>query len=308
MDRSPAYVGYSAKYTRSRSIRSLPRSAYRFIKSKIIFDLALYPYAVYRHRQLLRHCDRTQSHTYTCFLRGPAQLRALAGPVMDFLDNPERKGERLEILLMACSIGAEAYTIASWLTTQVPGLDFHITASDLHQEMVDRAREGSYSENEALHSKYITPEFIAATFERAGDRYVVRDALRKKVTFHQANLLDGEQLRHLFAPAPIVIAQNVLFHLAPDDATNAFSNLVGLLAPRAVLLVEGMELDLRARLTKRHGLVPLDHDIRRIYEETRVHTPPDWWNYYWGTEPYSPLRQEANRYFGTIFLKGGQES
>ena len=41
--------------------------------------------------------------------------------------------------------------------------------------------------------------------------------------------------------APLVIAQNVLFHLSPSHATTAFENLVSLMTPRAVLLMEGMD-------------------------------------------------------------------
>lgn len=300
---SVAFPGYQAKAPAERRRFDSLRKAYRAVKS-YVYDVGLYPYGVYRHRALLRSSERLSTHTYTSFYRAPAQLRALSGPVLDFLGNPQRGGERLEILLLACSSGAEVYTIASWLMQQLPGLNFHIHASDLHDELVDYARAGKYKPDEVLHSEYINQPFIDATFEQvSGGDYVVRSEIRARTSFRQANLLDGDGLRKHFSKAPLVIAQNVLFHLSPSQATTALENLVTLMMPRAVLLLEGMDLGLRSELTARHSLRPLPTDARQIYAETRVHTPRDWWNYYWGTEPYNPFHPDRERRYTTIFLR-----
>jgi len=302
----PDYVGYVAKDPEQRTrVRQLPGAAYWFLKSKVVYGALAYPYGVFKHSKLLRSVDRTSAHTYTCFYRSPTQLRVLSGPVLDYLGRPERTGRRLEIIAMACSNGAEVYTLASWLSLRVPGLDFHITASDLHQSMVDKAASGQYTADEALQSQYITTDFVSRTFDRKGEFHVVKPELRAKVTFHQADLLDSHGLRERFGPAPLVLAQNVLFHLSPANARIAFDNLYNMLQDRGVLLVEGMDGDLRVELTQRYGLEPLLDKQRRIYSETRVHTPIDWWNYYWGSEPYFPLRPDRERRYGTIFLKRG---
>ena len=302
MENGPNFTGYTAKDPgRARGLS--PGAAYHYLKINVWYGGVLLPYGMMKHRKLLRTVSRTQSHTYTCFLRGPTQLQTLCGPVMDFLGNPARTGQKVEILLFACSNGAEVYTIASWLMQYLPGLDFHITASDLHQEMVDRCNAADYSAEEALQSEYITPSFVTSTFDRKGDRYVVRPEVKEKATFVQASLLDRPGLEQKFQPADVVIAQNVLFHLVPKDATEAFENIVAFLKPRSALLIEGMEQDLRVELTKRHGLEPLLANHRKIYMETRVHTPADWWNYYWGVEPYLPVRPDRDRRYGTIFLK-----
>lgn len=295
----PNYTGYHAK-----ALGGLPdpRQLLRRVKQQVYGTLLL-PYGTYKHQRLLRTCERVDNHTYTCFLRAPAQLRALTGPVLSFLGNPQDEGRKLELLMFACSNGAEVYTIASWLMTRVPQLDFRITASDLHQEMIDRCEAADYSAAEALHSDYITNEFVESTFDRRGDRYVVKPNIRQRVRFTQANLLDAKALDEQFQPADIVTAQNVLFHLAPDDTRRAFGNIVRFLARRSALFVEGMDQDLRVELTRAHHLRPLDYDLRRIYSETRVHTPPDWWNYYWGSEPYFPFRADKQRRYGTIFLR-----
>jgi hypothetical protein len=115
-------------------------------------------------------------------------------------------------------------------------------------------------------------------------------------------LLD-EKLASQFPAADVVTAQNVLFHLKPRDARAAFDNLVKILRPRAALLIDGMDQSLRVALTSAQGLEPLLFKARKIYGESRIHTPIDWWRYYWGSEPYSPLRRDKARRYGTIFLK-----
>jgi chemotaxis protein methyltransferase CheR len=306
MSGSVAFPEYRASDP-ERGKGSLVGNAYWFLKAKVLYGPVTYPYGVVKHERLLATCDRTQSHTYTCFCRTPSQLEAIAGPVLDFL-GAQKLGRPLEILNLACSNGAEAYTFASFLSRRLPNLDFRITAADLHQEMVETARAGSYSEDEALQSQFIRPEFISHTFDKVGDRYVVRPEIKKYVNFTQANLLD-EKLHEKFPQiaggngADIVTAQNVLFHLKPKDARKAFNNLVRLLKPQAVLLLDGMDQPLRVEMTRAHGLEPLEYKTKEIYEESRVHTPLDWWRYYWGSEPYSPFRRDRARRYGTVFLK-----
>jgi chemotaxis protein methyltransferase CheR len=213
----------------------------------------------------------------------------VVGPVLQFLGG-RKLGRPLEILNLACSNGAEAYTFASFLSKRLPDLDFRITAADLHQEMVESARAASYS------------DFIEHTFDKVGDRYVVKPEVRRRVTFTQGNLLDSK-LHEKLASADIVTAQNVLFHLKPNDARTAFDNIVKLLRPKSVLLIDGMDQPLRVELTLKHGLEPLEFKMKEIYQESRVHTPLDWWHYYWGSEPYSPFRRDRARRYGTVFLK-----
>lgn len=308
------YVGYRAKPSRARGGTGLPRRVYRFLKVNVLFNTLLKPYGMLRLKMLRRTAARSQGHTYTCFLRSPMQLQAITGPVLEYLIGPEsRQGAAagvspsskvLEILAFACSNGAEAYTLASWLRSAVPSLAFHIQASDLHPEMVDKARAARYSVDEVEHSGDITLDFIEGTFDRSGgDGYIVKPHLRECVSFSQASLLSRELSRQ-FAPADIVVAQNVLFHLDPPTATLAFENLVGLLKPRSALLIEGMDLDLRLRLTRDHQLRPLAYRHREIYEHSRSHVALEWWRHYYGAEPYSVLARDRVRRYSSIFLNG----
>lgn len=305
MTTSVHFPGYKAKSAEPKSFPVL-REAVNYAKSKaksLIYDRLLYRYGSYKHQQLLKTSNRVSTHTYTCFYRAPAQLRALSGPAIDFLNLSQQSSDRLDIVLFACSNGSEAYTIASWLIQEFPTLNFHIHASDLHQELVDYASAARYTHDQVWHSDYITKDFVDATFNRTenGD-YLIRPQIRAKVSFQQANLLD-ENLHAKFVSAQIVIAQNVLFHLSPSNATKAFENILSVATQKAVFLIEGMDLSLRSQLTAQAGLMPLMADGRQIYEETRVHTPKDWWRYYWGVEPYIENRADRDLRYSTIFAR-----
>jgi chemotaxis methyl-accepting protein methylase len=298
------YGRYTAKARRKPRgmLYTWLKGAYRFANVDLLHGTLLYPYGKLRHKALLGTAPRSQNHTYTCFYRVPAQLEAFTGAVIDYLMRSRPPGDPLVINIFACSSGAEAYTVASVLRRSFPQLSFRVHASDLHQEMIDKASAGKYSVDEVLHSDEITDEFIDSTFDRVGDTFEVKPEVKSRVTFSQANLLDP-QLSNRFPAADIVFVQNVLFHLKPDLARAAFANVVQFLKPRSALFIDGMDLDLKVELTRAAGLQPLEYSHREIYRQTRKHIGAAWWRYYYGAEPYTLFQTDRVRRYSTIFLK-----
>lgn len=274
-----------------------------FIKNTVIYDHLLYPYGFWKHKSLLRTAARTQAHTYTCFYRAPLQLALVAGRVADELSNDGVGGRHpLRILVFACSNGAEAYTLAAALMARRPDLDFHIEASDHDPDLVARASSGIYEHHDVWGSEFIDPGFVERIFVPVEGRYMVRPEIRRCVSFSHADLLD-QRLAEKFSAADIICAQNVMFHFSPVQARTAFTNIVGLLKARSMLLIEGMDLDLKVALTREFGLAPFPHDVRGVYQQSRAHIASNWWNYYYGAEPYSWLRRDRGRRYGSIFTR-----
>jgi chemotaxis methyl-accepting protein methylase len=274
------------------------KNLFRFLKHRIIYGTLLLPYGRKRHRELLASSTRSDSHNYTCFYRSPQQLDGLCGPVLQYLGIPAN--QVLQISLFACSIGAEAYTIASELRHRFPSLKFIIRASDLHQKFVDHAMVGRYSLREIEQDLSVPQAFIDRTFTKNGQAYLVRSEIKDHVKFRQLDLLapDFKTSEHL---ADIVVAQNVLFHMPQDLARKAFDRIASVMKPRSALLIDGMELDMRVDLTNKFNLVPLDYKVQEIYEHSRRHIPLDWWNYYFGNEPFFPFASDPLRRYSTIF-------
>jgi len=279
------------------------RTVYRLGLS-LVYDVLLFPYGKLRHRALQSTARRSQSHTYTSFYRVPAQLDAFTGPVIDFLVRGRASGAPLTINLFAGSNGAEAYTFASELLRRRPGLEFHIRASDLHQEMVVKAGAARYTRDEVLHGEQIVPQFLEATFDRQNDEFVVKPQVRAHVSFTQADLLDPA-LERSYAPADVVLVQNVLFHLDPEQARRALVNVLRFLKRPGALLVDGVDPELKIELTRAAGLEPLEYRYREIYDAGRRHVARAWWRHYFGSEPRSIFARDPVRRYGTIFLRGG---
>lgn len=251
-----------------------------------------------RHWIALR-TGRRVHYTFTRFVRSPAQLDALCGPVLDHVLGSARTGT-LRIVVLGCSIGAEPYTIASTLLHRCPGLSATIDAYDVLDSVLDRAREGRYTAREVLGSVDADAAFVAGTFEREGDSYRVRPEMLRRVTFARADVLDRNLAAHI-GTADIVFAQNLLMNLSRTKARRAFTNIAALLRPRAALFIDGMDLDLRGRCTKRAQLIPLDYRVLEIHEEARSIRGGRYPEDYSGLPPYRP-GPDATRRFCTIFL------
>jgi len=123
----------------------------------------------------------------------------------------------IRIWSAACSSGQEAYSLAMILSemgAQLSGWKIDIVGTDLSQEILNRAKEGMYSQFEVQRGLPIT--LLVKYFQQTGDRWKLSDAIRNKVQYREWNLLND--------PAPlgkfdIVYCRNVLIYF--DQPTKA---------------------------------------------------------------------------------------
>lgn len=250
-----------------------------------------------RHRLVL-HLGPRKNEVFTRFLRVPTQYEALTGPVLDFLA-PAVADRPLTILDVGCSTGAEPYSIASMLRRRRPEVDFSIAAYDFNPEMIAKAKRGWYHREEIHCAEPPPPDFIAATFEQRDRGYAVKSELARHVSFDVGDLFDPQWIARA-GQADIVCAQNVLINFTRPQARRAFANLCQLLRPRAVLFIDGMDLDIRQQMTRDYGLIPLEFRVREIHEDARVIRGSGWPWHYWGLEPFAEGRDW--RRYATVFL------
>ena len=247
-----------------------------------------------------KHFEERSSYTFTQFERLPTQLEALSGPVMDHVarttDGP------LRIVVAACSSGAEPLTISSRLLETHPSLDVEIDAFDIDAEMIRIAREGRFDAKVVRSNPFVRDEFVERTFDRDGDVLVVKPAIARRVRWHTFDATDPS-LHAAIAPADIVFVQNVMCNLRRPLSRRIFDNVVQLLKPHSVLFVDGMDVDMRAKRTRRLGLEPLDYQIERIHDEAWIVRGD---RYPWqgaGLEPLSKHHTDWKRRYATIFTR-----
>lgn len=255
---------------------------------------------VCRHR-IAQAIEPRANSTFTGFLRLPSQFEALSGPVLEFVAG-RKPTLPLRVIVMGCSNGAEAYTIASILVARVPPVEFRVDAFDIDGNIIEKARSARYHADEVLNNKVLTPDFIPSTFEIDRGTYRVKEEIAARVTFHVADVLSPD-LEKGVGRCDIVFAQNFLFHLNRADAGRAFENLCSLLNSRAALFVDGMDLGLRQKRTRIRRLAPLDFRIEEIHNEARRARAAGWPDRYWGLEPFMTFTRNWRRRYATIFLK-----
>jgi len=209
----------------------------------------------------------------------------------------------LDIVAVGCSIGAAPYSVASVLTQRRPELQFTIRASDIDPAVIAHARSARYKATGVFANPEIPTAFVEATFDRIDEDYVVKPAIGRRVSFEVQDALDPGLVKRV-GSADIVFAQNLLYNFTPPVAKRLFANLLTLLRPRSALLIDGMDLGMRERLTYRAGLVPVDAFLQETHDAARRERAASWpWHYY-GLEPFDGSRRHARWRYATVFLKG----
>ncbi len=255
-----------------------------------------------RHR-LRVHFQPRKNHIYTQFWRFPNQYKVLVEQILPQL-LAQRQGRQdgpVEIAVFACCSGEEAYTLAYVLATHAPGLPFRIRGYDIVPDVIAQAKLGSYTREHVTSGPFVTPEFLSGLFDCKDDTCTVKPQFSSLVSFEVGDMTDAAFMDRL-PRNELVFAQNVLFHLPRPIAKSAFENLVRLLLPGATLFVNGMDADMRTKLTKQHGLEPVTQRIAEIHEDARVDRGANWADSYWGREPLKMSGDWVRKYC-TIYSK-----
>ena len=165
----------------------------------------------------------TTKETY--FFREATQLTAFVEEIVP--DILSRKGvKKVRVWSAGCSTGEEPYSIA--MTLQESKLfdraAFDIFASDISQQVLVRARKGTYRE---ASFRVTDPDIRDKYFTRQDDgSWRIHDDIRNRVSFGRLNLYD-EQRVSLLGAVDVVFCRNVIIYF--DDASkktviNSFFN------------------------------------------------------------------------------------
>lgn len=255
-----------------------------------------------RYRLKLRFQPR-QNRIYTQFNRFPRQYEVLVDHVLPRLlaERQPTKEQPMEIAVFACCSGEEAYTLAYVLSARVPGLPIRVRGYDIVPEVIEQAKRASYPREQVFSSPFVNDEFANNLFDITDEVCTVKPQYVSSVSFAVGDITDAAYMAQL-PRSELVFAQNVLFHLPRPVAKDAFKNLVAMLRPGGALFVNGMDMDMRVRLTKQYGLEPVAERIAEIHDDARVDRGAHWADSYWGREPLKMSRDWVRKYC-TIYRK-----
>ncbi len=144
-----------------------------------------------------------------------------------------RKGAALRIWSAACSNGSEPYSVAIMLRDS-GFTNYEITATDIDEQMLQKAREGSYREMEL---KGLTEAQIQSHFTREGSGYRIRSEYQNGLKFKKHDLI--------LDPFPngfdIILCRNVLIYFNEDVKNRIFQQFYQSLNPEGILFIGATE-------------------------------------------------------------------
>jgi hypothetical protein len=252
-------------------------------------------------------CLRASRRQYfgTFFMRNRPALE-----LMLRLAQRKAHGSTLRITVVACSIGAEVYSILWAIRSKRPDLKVALCALDISAEILSFGEKGIYEPNisklvGARIFERLTVREKREMFDWKGDQANVKSWLREGITWRLGDAADPNLILDL-GPQDIVVANNFLCHMAPADAAKCLRNVGQLVILGGYLFVSGVDLDVRMKVALDLGWEPLPELIAEIHEgDPSVRS--DWPWQWWGLEPLDLRKPHWRARYAVAFRIAGPQ-
>jgi chemotaxis protein methyltransferase CheR len=163
--------------------------------------------------------------------RNPEQWQLIQTQLLPEL---AQKGQ-LRAWSAGCSYGAEAYTLATICHVAVPGARVSIQGTDIDKRMVERARLGVFSEDDA---RTAPEKLMDIGFERVEEGWRAKLNLRAMARFDAGDLL---QMRLRPAVYDLILCRNTVIYFAEPIRDELHARLADALRPGGYLVIGSTE-------------------------------------------------------------------
>jgi chemotaxis protein methyltransferase CheR len=163
--------------------------------------------------------------------RNPEQWKVLGEHVL-----PELAADgRVRAWSAGCSYGAEAYTLAATAADTIAGTRLEVRGTDIDERIIAQAKTGRFSLADARSAP---PRELERWFERDGDEYVARPALRRGVRFDVGDL---PRMRVSPRSYDLILCRNTVIYFNQEVRDDLHRRLADALRPGGVLVVGATE-------------------------------------------------------------------
>lgn len=167
------------------------------------------------------------------FYRNPVQWNTLETIVLPKLFS--KRGNRLKVWSAACSTGDEPYSLAMVLAEFVPLNQIEIIATDIDNEVLEKAKKGYYPEKSV---KGLPKKYQDKYIQNDGHGMVkVSDKLKSCIKFKQHNLLRDPYPKGM----DLIVCRNVMIYFTDEAKDGIYKKFSDSLVTGGVLFVGSTE-------------------------------------------------------------------
>lgn len=234
MDRSGLSIGSSERYLVEARLVPIAQSSNLAHLSDLVAQLRRG-----RNENLAVAVTEAMTTNETSFFRDRLPFEELKKVMLPELTESRKVCHRLRIWSAASSTGQEAYSIVMALKDSLPNVDswrIEIVATDIAQNILDRAKQGEYSQLDVQRG--LQAKQLVLYFDKTESGFKVKPELQQMVTWEQLNLLDD--FSHL-GKFDIVFCRNVLIYFEVADKSDILSRIRNQMAEDGYLILGAAE-------------------------------------------------------------------
>ncbi|MDD3416902.1 MAG: protein-glutamate O-methyltransferase CheR [Lachnospiraceae bacterium] len=166
------------------------------------------------------------------FYRNPDQWELMD---KEFIPELIKKfGKNLKIWSSACSTGDEPYSLVMALSKHLPLNQISVIATDLDKRVIEKAKIGLYNDKSVAG---VPKDLLNKYFTKIGPSYQISDEIKKRVEFHEHNLLKDAYP----SGCHLIVCRNVLIYFTEDAKNEVFSKFSKSLAKGGILFIGSTE-------------------------------------------------------------------
>lgn len=194
---------------------------------------------VKRDEKLLSEITEAMTTNESFFFRDSKPFDQFRDIVLPHLLEARSATRQIRIWSAACSTGQEPYSLAILLKEaekKLSGWRTEIIATDLSTEVLEKAKQGIYTQFEAQRGLPIT--LLVKYFTQVGDQWQITQDLRQMITFKPFNLLESPAALGKF---DVIFLRNVLIYFDTGTKGKILEGMSRQLAEDGFLYLGGAE-------------------------------------------------------------------
>jgi chemotaxis protein methyltransferase CheR len=175
----------------------------------------------------------------TFFFRDKTPFENFCSTVLPALIAARRTSRTIRIWCAAASTGQEPYSLVMSLREMernIAGWRIDVIATDLSNEVLEKARQGIYSQFEVQRGLPI--QLLIKYFTQVGDMWQIAPEVRAMVKYQQLNLLSDFSRLGMF---DLIFCRNVLIYFDQETKINLLNRLAQVIAGDGYLVLGAAE-------------------------------------------------------------------